>query len=277
MRAVLAIILLPAAAWLGADLLVPGPKAKPPLDDPVGKSRLVEVEPGVRLEVVDFGGTGRAVVLLAGLGGAAHIFDRFAAGLTPRYHVYAISRRGYGASSVPESGYGARRLGEDVVAVCDALGLHRPVLIGHSVAGEELSAVAALHPEKVSGLVYLEAGYGYALYDPAHPDWVARMRLISRLETWLAPPPLRRPPREIIAGMERFTRIPAPVLAIFADPHQGMSAAKDRQVEWQAQAFERQVPGARVVRIPHADHMIFESNPLQVRREISSFIASLQP
>jgi pimeloyl-ACP methyl ester carboxylesterase len=67
----------------------------------------------------------------------------------------------------PEHGdYSARRLGEDVVAVIDALKLDRPVLAGHSIAGEELSAVANRHPEKISGLVYLDAGYAYAYYTP---------------------------------------------------------------------------------------------------------------
>jgi len=43
--------------------------------------------------------------------------------------VYGISRRGYGASSSPESGYTADRLGDDVLAVIDALKLNRPVLV----------------------------------------------------------------------------------------------------------------------------------------------------
>ena len=75
--------------------------------------RLVAVEDGVQLEVLDFGGSGRPVVLLAGLGNTAHIFDAFAPKLNGA-HVYGITRRGYGASSRPESGYDVARLGEDV-------------------------------------------------------------------------------------------------------------------------------------------------------------------
>jgi len=47
----------------------------------------IEVEEGVKLEVVDWGGTGRPVVLLAGLGADAHAYAKFAARLTPSYHV----------------------------------------------------------------------------------------------------------------------------------------------------------------------------------------------
>jgi non-heme chloroperoxidase len=130
----------------------------------------IEVEAGVKLEVVDWGGSGRPMVLLAGLGANAHIYDKFAARLTPSYHVYGITRRGFGASSVPASGYSADRLGEDVLAVLSALNLNRPVLVGSSIAGQELSSVGSRYPDKVAGLVYLDAAYSYAYYDSSLGD-----------------------------------------------------------------------------------------------------------
>jgi pimeloyl-ACP methyl ester carboxylesterase len=128
----------------------------------------------VKLEVLDWGGTGRPLVLLAGLGNSAHGFDKFAPKLLAKYHVYAISRRGYGASDSPVptgENYSADKLGDDVIAVLDALKLTRPVLVGHSIAGEELSSIGSRHPERVAGLVYLDAGYSYAFYDTALPDF----------------------------------------------------------------------------------------------------------
>ncbi len=133
--------------------------------------QFVTVDKDVKLEVLDWGGTGRPVVLLAGLGNTAHVFDDFAPKLTVQYHVYGITRRGFGASSVPATGYTADRLGDDVLAVLDALKLDRPVLVGHSIAGEELSSVGARHPERIAGLIYLDAGYGYAYYDPSVGYW----------------------------------------------------------------------------------------------------------
>src|ERR1035437_7027917 len=78
---------------------------------------------GVQLEVLDWGGTGRPVVLLAGLGFTAHVFDGFAEKLTDSYHVYGITRRGYGGSSQPAAGYTEQRLAEDDLRVFDALTL----------------------------------------------------------------------------------------------------------------------------------------------------------
>ena len=135
--------------------------------------QFVAVDDNVKLEVLDWGGSGRPLVLLAGLGNTAHIFDRFALKLTPTYHVYGITRRGFGTSSAPvpaNDNYSADRLGDDVLAVLDALKLNHPILVGHSIAGEELSSVATRHPEKVGGLVYLDAGYPYAFYDRSHGD-----------------------------------------------------------------------------------------------------------
>jgi pimeloyl-ACP methyl ester carboxylesterase len=120
--------------------------------------------------VLDWGGVGRPILLLAGLGNTAHVFDDFAPKLTALGHVYGITRRGFGASSVPSSGYTSDRLGDDVLAIINALKLDRPILVGHSIAGEELSSIGSRYANRVSGLVYLDAAYAYAYYDRVRGD-----------------------------------------------------------------------------------------------------------
>ncbi len=97
--------------------------------------QFVSVDKDVRLEVLDWGGSGRAVVLLAGGGNTAHVFDEFAPKLTANYHAYGITRRGFGASGFSALDNGVDRLRDDVLAVIDALKLNRPALVGHSIAG----------------------------------------------------------------------------------------------------------------------------------------------
>jgi pimeloyl-ACP methyl ester carboxylesterase len=145
-----------------------------PMDTSPHTVTFVAVADNVKLEVLDWGGSGRPVVLLAGLGSTAHAFDKFAPKLALSYHVYGITRRGYGASSAPvpsNENYSANRLGDDVLAVFKALNINRPILVGHSIAGEELSSIATRHPEKVAGLIYLDAAYSYAFYDSAQGDF----------------------------------------------------------------------------------------------------------
>jgi non-heme chloroperoxidase len=75
--------------------------------DPSSHSvRFATVDPGVRLEILDWGGSGPPLVLLAGLGNSAHVFDGFAPKLTASNHVYGITRRGFGASSAPVGVFG---------------------------------------------------------------------------------------------------------------------------------------------------------------------------
>lgn len=127
--------------------------------------RLVSVEPNVQLEVLDWGGEGPAMVFLAGLTLNAHSFDDFAPKFTDGYRVYAITRRGHGASSWPESGYSLERLVEDVRVVMDTLRIDRAILVGHSFGGDEMTRFAADHSERVAGLIYVDAAYDGALIE----------------------------------------------------------------------------------------------------------------
>jgi non-heme chloroperoxidase len=119
--------------------------------------KFVTVIEGVQLEVLDWGGSGRPVILLAGAGHTAHVFDDFAPKLTDSCHVYGITRRGYGASSQPTTAYDEQRLADDILAVLDALKIAAPVLVGHSMAGGEMTTVANQHSARLAGLVYLDA------------------------------------------------------------------------------------------------------------------------
>ena len=119
--------------------------------------KFITVDQDVRLEVLDWGGSGRALVLLTGSGNTAHVFDDFAPKLTDCCHVYGVTRRGFGMSSHPPTGYDDQRLADDVLRVLDALQLDHPVLAGHSMGGGELTTIGRQHSDRISGLIYLDA------------------------------------------------------------------------------------------------------------------------
>ncbi len=289
--------------------------------------QLVAVEQGVKLELLDWCGSGTPLIFLAGAGNTAHNFDNFAPQFTRQHHVYGITRRGSGASSKPlpaNGNYSADHLGDDILVVMKALNIERPVLVGLSLAGEELSSIGSRFPAKVSGLIYLDAATGFGFYDPAHPPMEIEMNDIKRrideieiggvdeqkklleLESAIAKfetvlhqsnaevanmPPL--PPRSPVGaaltfGMQKYTSIPVPVLAIYACPHnwdrfpanesaRRFALVADDTVRcnaW-ADAFSRGVPTAHVVRIPNADHYVYLSNAAQVVGEMNDFLANL--
>jgi len=136
----------------------------------------VTVDDGTKLEVLDWGGPGPAIVLLAGSGNTGHVFDDFAPALKDCCHVYAITRRGYGASSQPASGYDNQRLANDILQVLDRLNITRPVLAGHSMAGGEITTLAGQHPQRVAGLAYIDALGDPRDWPASDPAWMALMR-----------------------------------------------------------------------------------------------------
>lgn len=131
----------------------------------------VAVRPGVQLEILDWGGHGVPLVFLAGYGNTAHVFDGFAPQFCDHHHVLAITRRGFGTSTLASGGFDTVTLGADVLAVLDKLKLDRPVLVAHSFGGAELNAIAVQRPAAVSALVYLDGGFDFAeLY--ADSSWM---------------------------------------------------------------------------------------------------------
>ena len=121
------------------------------------KVGFVTVEPGVQLEVLDWGGTGQTLILLTGIGDNAHVFDEFAYQFNDRFHVIGITRRGFGRSSQPAHGYDLDTRARDDTTVLDKLNIHDAVFVGHSVSGTELNKIAAVYPDRVKKLVYLDA------------------------------------------------------------------------------------------------------------------------
>ena len=152
-----------------ASACAPRPRAGPAWTDPSShRASFVTVAPGVRLEVLDWGGSGPPLVFLAGLGNTAHVFDDFAPRFTDHHHVLAITRRGYGASSRTSAGYDIATRVADLASALAGLHLGAVTLVGHSAAGDELTAFAGEHPGRVARLVYLDAAYD-------HSDLLRRM------------------------------------------------------------------------------------------------------
>jgi non-heme chloroperoxidase len=118
--------------------------------------RFVTVDSSVRLEVLDWGGTARPILFL-GCYLTAHAFDEIAPKLKDRFHVYAFTRRGFGASDQPSAGYELQRAVDDLVEVIDTLKLQKPILIGSSCAGWTQTMLAGQHADLLGGVVYLEA------------------------------------------------------------------------------------------------------------------------
>lgn len=207
---------------------------------------------GINQHYVDWGGKGETLLLLAGLGNDAYVFDSFAVRFTDHFHVIGLTRRGFAPSEKPKGGYDTATRVEDIRAFLDALHIRRVHLVGHSLAGDELTLFASKYPDRVLKLVYLDAAYNRR-----------EIRQASRG---------RAPLNEIHAAFLRETeafrldyrRVQAPGLAFYAI----LPANPQKQQEpWFAEAarrqrssieqFKREMRRNEVVELQNAQHHLF--------------------
>ena len=270
----------------------------------------VTVDSSVRLEVLDWGGTGRPLVFV-GCYLTGHVYDDIAPKLTDQFHVYAVTRRGVGASDRPATGYDPERRADDILEVIGALRIERPILIGNSCGGYILHTLGAEHPKRLGGLVYLDGAEDPTLKLSDYPTVaVDRAHLPERVRK---PPPLVFPEAERRQLVDRpldsatrkaivesnnvrpeYARIRVPVLAIYRtttlaealkdyDPQneqqraaliQGYASSRAMLEKWQGD-LRAGVPDARIVELSGANLYMFISNESDVIREVRAFAATL--
>ncbi len=121
----------------------------------------VVVDDGVGLEVVEQG-SGPALLLVHGFGGAKEDFWDQVDALATRYHVVTFDHRGHGESDAPAEvgAYSLDRLAADTLAVADAVGADRFRLLGHSMGGMVARRVVLAHPGRVEALVLMDTSPG---------------------------------------------------------------------------------------------------------------------
>ena len=258
------------------------------------KWQVVETKKGTRCRVLE-GGSGAPVVFFHGAGGLLRE-NPYLDGLAQRYHVYAPEWPGYGDSTGEE-------LLEDMLDfalhgwdLVDALGLSRPHLAGHSMGGMIAAEMACLAPRDL-GKLALVAPAGLWLDAQPIPDifamlpyqlaevlfhdpqkgqalltggadlsdmealkefYIGSQRRLSMAGKILFPIPNRR-------LSKRLYRLTAPTLVVWG-------AADRLIVPAYAERWKAMIPGARVVMVENAAHMLPYEQPDAFVRALSEFL-----
>jgi len=258
-------------------VLVVGTSAQAPIamgDTSPHNSALVDAN-GIRIHYLDWGGNGVPLVLLTGTGDTAHIYDRFAPEFTNEFRVIAFTRRGFGESDKPESGYDADTLAKDIVAALKKLKIRRAVFVGHSAAGDELTTLAIKHSARVSKLVYLDAAYDRR-----------EVGVIEENDPLGAQEPVDKYQELHFLAMDKFVpnyaRVKAPALAFYAifEKHWAVKADTPELLRAKAEnyvaevvrpyqrrnieLFRSSIPSGRIIELTGTNHYFFR-DPLQVR------------
>lgn len=107
----------------------------------------------------EFTGPERAVLLIHGLTASSYTWANFGPALAEQgWYAIAPDLRGRGLSDKPAHGYGIPYHVNDLLALCDALGLPSIHLIGHSLGALISYFWAAIHPQRVGKVVLVDAG-----------------------------------------------------------------------------------------------------------------------
>ncbi len=151
---------------------------------------------GIRLHYTRTGGVGRPIVFAHGITDNGRCYTRLAKALEAYYDCVMVDARGHGKSDRPETGYSPRDHAADLAGLIAALGLEKPVIMGHSMGGGNATVLAAEYPELVSAAI---------LEDPAWewPGTMAENEVArrERYDTWRKNVELRQgeTPASIIA------------------------------------------------------------------------------
>lgn len=239
---------------------------------------------GIKLHYLDWGGQGDTLLFLAGFEDTSHVYDHFAPPFTDHFHVLGLTRRGCGESDKPATGYDTSTRVEDIHGFLDALKISKVSLLGHSMAGDELTLFASRYPERVNKLVYYEAAYDRTpegwldgMTDPAYePGKITKMRLealgrseeAARIQVKDLPPPdawaIRvATHRAVFAFRPDYTRVQAPALAFYA-----VTASRHYPASWLPDDADAAYRAREDAWWQAHGHWLRQLGPDQLRRQI---------
>ena len=191
MTIIIAVVLLLVAViagvfWFTANTARKVEAALPP------RGQFLEID-GDRIHYVDTGCTGPTVVMIHGLGGNLLHFDyALASLLAAEFRLILVDR--------PGSGYSTRAADADasltaqaakIAKLIGALGLTRPLVVGHSLGGAISLALALDHPDYIGGIALIAPLTHVRKEVPAvFRRLVIRTNLVRNLVAWTLATPL---------------------------------------------------------------------------------------
>src|SRR5262249_13778408 len=268
------------------------------------QDRFVTVN-GLRLHYLDWGTGGKPPFLMLHGGSAyAHWWDFVAPALAEDFHVIALDQRGHGDSDhVEPPAYGTRHYLADLRQFIAALGLHRPVLMGHSMGGHNALIYATQHAEELAALILVDTDASYPeaavqflrklgekpgkAFD-SFVEAIGRFQLLPR-ETYISTEKLRylasfafaeRPDGKWTAKLDRRTLFREPIdgrplLAQITCPTLIVRAEHSPLVREKIERLAGGLPDGRWAEVKDTYHHVMLDNPDGLVRAVREFLAGL--
>jgi pimeloyl-ACP methyl ester carboxylesterase len=250
-------------------------------------------------------GTGTPVVFIHGIGASIYGWRyQLPAAVAAGYRVIAFDNRGFGFSGKPRGGQGYSNADYTrlVVALLDSLGISSAVLVGHSMGGAIAAEVALRYPDRVRGMVLIDAaGFGVrwpgvlriarwpfvgAVATAFRGRWVTGRIVRSMfanpskvteadVDQYYAPvpdPDFGRALRSVLRqfrfdtlGGGRLAQVHTPTLILWGDADRFIPLAVGTR-------FAHELPRSEFVLVSHAGHDAPEEAPDEVNRVLLAFL-----
>ena len=111
----------------------------------------------IRIHYIEHAGAGRPLIIIPGITSTAITWEFIGSRLAEFAHVYTLDTRGRGlSSSGSELDYWLADYARDTANFIAALGLERPIMLGHSMGGRIALKLAAQSPDKVGRLILVD-------------------------------------------------------------------------------------------------------------------------
>jgi N-formylmaleamate deformylase len=152
---------------------------------------------GLRHHITRSGSGKPPIVLAHGFSDDGLCWASTANRLAANFDVVMVDARGHGRSDAPGQGYGPEVQAADLAGVIEALGLRRPIVLGHSMGAITTLVLASRYPDMLRAIALEDPPpWWSADYEaPYSPAWLAEVR------AWLMG--LRQQPREAILAAQR--------------------------------------------------------------------------
>ena len=270
-------------------------------------SRFLDLGRGLRVHVRDEGPRGAPVlVLLHGSNADLHTWDGWARSLASRYRIVRYDQIGHGLTGPsPTRDYRPQAFVDQLDAVAIRLGLERFVLAGNSMGGAVAWRYALAHPERLTGLVLIDAAgaplrakarlpLGFRLArTPGLRDLIMNLTPRALIERSLRQTVAReesvtpamvdrywellRYPGNRQATVDRFSVPPEPArperLRALRVPTLVMTGEEDRLIPpSSARWFAATIPGSRLQAYPGVGHIPMEEVPEQTAADLNGWL-----
>ncbi len=274
-------------------------------------SQFVEVMPGLTVHLRDEGRRdGVPTVLLHGSNASLHTWQPWVARLGDRYRLISFDFPAHGLTGpAPDGQYTQAAYARVVDAVVARLGLTRFVLAGNSMGGGVAARYAADHPDRIAGLILIDASG--AEYPKGEGDTPFLLRVVRlpvvrdivavitpraliaasldgavSVKTVMTPAvvdrywELLRYPGNRVATIERFAQgyssVPQADLARITAPVLILWGREDRFIPLaSATWFSTALPHSRTIVYDGVGHLPMEETPDRSAADVAAFVAAL--